>query len=229
MKTRQLSRQQKGQSMMEFNLALPFLMPIILVAMMMVAQWGFIYSSKSTLDAATMQAVRAGALHHGSITEIRKGLAHGMMPLFAHGTDISDTVAAVVKSKIATGIQSEIRILNPDNQAFSQFKVRSKYPNGYIYEIPNNNLMYRNPALRSVGNNRQLNVQDANLLQIEVRWCQKLIVPFANYVIEEIVTSVLYAPSLDQIACNALGAATGDAFLALTSQGLMRMQTPFRM
>ncbi|GGI67905.1 hypothetical protein GCM10007978_01930 [Shewanella hanedai] len=229
MKITMLNRTQKGQSMFEFNLALPFLMPVILVSMMMIAQWGFIYSSKSTLDAATAQAVRAGTLNHGSKTEIRKGLAQGMMPLFAHGTDISDTLAAVVKANIATALQSEIRILSPDSQTFSRFKVRNKYTSGYISEIPNNNLMYRNPILKNVGNNRQLNIQDANLLQIEVRWCQKLIVPFANYVIKEIVTSLLYAPSPDQIACNVLGAATGDIFLALTSQGLMRMQTPFRM
>ncbi|MCL1130933.1 TadE/TadG family type IV pilus assembly protein [Shewanella sairae] len=224
-----LPQYQKGQSMVEFNLALPFLMPIILVTMMMIAQWGFIYSSKSTLDAATVQAVRAGTLHHGHPSEISKGLAAGMMPLFAHGTDIADTAAAVAKSTLATAAQSEIRVLSPDRATFDEFKVRSRYTSGYIYEIPNNNLMYRNPATKSVGSHRQLNIQDANLLQIEVRWCQKLIVPFANYVIREIVTSPLYAPSADQIACNALGVATGDIFLALTSQGLMRMQTPFRM
>lgn len=220
---------QKGQSMVEFNLALPFLMPIILVAMMLIVQWGFIYASKSTLDAATVSAVRAGTLHHGNIRDIRKGLAQGMMPLFAHGTGMTDTLEALVRAQVAANVQAEIRVLSPDQATFDQFKVRSRYPSGHIYEIPNNNLMYRNPGLKNVGNNRQLNVQDANLLQIEVRWCQKLIVPFANYIIEEIVTSVLYQPNRDQLACNALGLATGDSYLALTSQGLMRMQTPFRM
>lgn len=89
--------------------------------------------------------------------------------------------------------------------------------------------MFRDPAPKNVGNNRQLNVQDANLLQIEVRWCQKLIVPFANYLIKEIVTSPFYNPSREQLACNVLGLATGDTYLAITAQGLMRMQTPFRM
>ena len=215
--------------MFEFSLALPFLMPIILVAMMLIVQWAFIYTSKSTLDAATVSAVRAGTLHHGSIDEIRKGLAQGMMPLFAHGTGMTDTVQAYAKARIATLVQSQIRILSPDRETFDQFKVRSKYDTGYRYEIPNNNLMFRNPAPKNVGNNRQLNVQDANLLQIEVSWCQKLIVPFANYLIKEIVTSPFYNPSQDQLACNLLGLATGDTYLALTAQGLMRMQTPFRM
>ncbi|MCG9754774.1 pilus assembly protein [Shewanella insulae] len=215
--------------MFEFSLALPFLIPIILVAMMLIVQWAFIYTSKSTLDAATVTAVRAGTLHHGNINEMRKGLAQGMMPLFAHGTSTGDTVQAYAKARVASLVQSQITILSPDRETFDRFKVRSKYHTGYVHEIPNNNLMFRDPAPKNVGNNRQLNVQDANLLQIEVRWCQKLIVPFANYIIKEIVTSPLYNPSQDQLACNALGVTTGDTYLAITAQGLMRMQTPFRM
>jgi hypothetical protein len=181
----QFFRGQKGQSMVEFSLAVPFLMPIVLVTMMLIVQWAFIYSAKSTLNASTIQAVRAGTLHNGNIDEIRTGLAQGMMPLFAHGTDITDTLEAVAKSKVAIALQSDITILSPDRTAFNEFRVRVRYPQGYLYEIPNNNLMYRNPALKDLGQGRKLNVQDANLLQIEVRWCQKLIVPFANYVIEE--------------------------------------------
>lgn len=220
---------QRGQSMVEFNLALPFLMPIVLVAIMLVAQWGFIYSAKSTLNAATIEAARAGALHHGSMTEIRKGLTRGLMPLFAHGTSMGDIVAANLAAKAAVLSQSRITILSPDARTFNEFKVRGRYQGRYIDEIPNNNLMYRNPALKDVGDGRKLNIQDANLLQIEVRWCQKLIVPFANYVIEEIVTSTWYFPSQEQVACNALSRVTGDSYLAMVSQGLMRMQTPFRM
>ncbi|WP_144211090.1 TadE family protein [Shewanella donghaensis] len=215
--------------MVEFNLALPFLMPLILVTMMLIVQWGFIYSAKSTLDAATINAVRAGTLHNGNLSEIKKGLAAGMMPLFAHGTDISDTLEAVAASRIAVALQSEVTILSPDRATFDEFKIRARYTQGYVNEIPNNTLMYRNPALKDVGQGRKLNVQDANLLQIEVRWCQKLIVPFANYVIEEIVNSILYVPGPEQLVCSALGQATGDIYLSMVSQGLMRMQTPFRL
>ncbi len=222
-------RAQRGQSMIEFNIALPFLMPIFLVAMMLVVQWGFIYKAKSTLDAATSKAVRAGTLHHGDISEIRKSLSEGMMPLYAHGTSITDITKAVIKARAATAVHSNIEILSPDRLVFNKFKVRSKYPSGYVYEIPNSTLMYRNPVLKRISSDRKLNVQDANLLQIEVRWCQELIVPMANYVIEEIVKSALYLPSQEQLACNALGQVTNKRYLALNAQGLMRMQTPFRM
>jgi hypothetical protein len=225
---RRFMRDQLGQSMVEFNLALPFLMPIVLVAMLLVVQWGFIYSAKSTLDSATIQAVRAGTLHHGKLADIRQGLSQGMMPLFAHGKSTADTFSAMAKARLATQVQSNIKLLNPDDKVFNAFKVRSKYPSGYVYEIPNSTLMYRNPVLKSLGDKRRINVQDANLLQIEVRWCQKLIVPVANRVINNIITSLQYGPSADQIACNGLGTATGDVYLALVSQGLMRMQSPFR-
>ncbi|WP_257581313.1 TadE family protein [Shewanella algae] len=220
---------QTGQAMMEFNLALPFLMPLVLVAMMLLVQWGFIYSAKSTLDAATVKAVRSGALNHGSLSAIRKGLSEGMMPLYNQDPSLTGTLGALAKARIAVTTQAKITILSPDKKVFDRFKVRSTYQGKSLYEIPNNNLMYRNPALQNLGNNRQLNIQDANLLQIEVRWCQKLIVPFANYVLREIVSSPLYMPSKQQLECNLLSRATGDIYLAMVSDGLMRMQTPFRM
>lgn len=220
---------QSGQSMVEFNIALPFIMPIMLVIMMLLAQWGFIYSAKSTLDAATVKAVRAGTLNNGRIADIRQGLAEGMMPLFAQGTSLTDTALAMARATVATRLQSNITILNPNRSVFNRFRVRSRYNGRNVFEIPNNNLMYRDPAPKAVDGGRRVNIQDANLLQIQVRWCQKLIVPVANYVIQEIVTSLAYRPSRDQLACNALGLATGDIYLAMTSQGLARMQTPFRM
>ena len=220
---------QRGQSMIEFNMALPFIMPIMLVVMMLIVQWGFVYQSKSTLDSATQKAVRAGTLNNGSLTEIRKGLAEGMMPLFAHGTSMSEIGKALIKSRLQTQLLSDIQILNPDSSVFNKFKISRRYSTGRVNEIPNDTLMYRNPRLIEVGGDRKINLQDANLLQIEVRWCQELIVPVANYVIEEIVTSTWYGPSTEQIACNRLSLVTQKRYLALTSKGLKRMQTPFRM
>ncbi|MCL2913869.1 pilus assembly protein [Shewanella corallii] len=220
---------QSGQSMVEFNIALPFMMPIMLVIMMLIVQWAFIYSAKSTLDAATANAVREGTLNNGSLADIRQGLARGMMPLYANGTTPADTFSALARAVVATRVQSQITILNPNRSVFNRFRVRSRINGRNIYEIPNNNLMYRNPAPLPVDGNRRINIQDANLLQIEVRWCQRLIVPVANVVIREIVTDIWFRPSRDQLACNALGLVTGDVYLAMTSQGLARMQTPFRM
>lgn len=228
MKAQRRLAYQQGQSMVEFNLALPFLMPIVLVCLMLVVQWGFIYTAKSTLDAASVEAVRAGTLNHGSSSEITKGLTQGLMPLYAHGTGLVDITKALAKARIAVGLQADIDIVSPDRKVFNRFKSRVRYPNGSIDEIPNNNLMYRSSKIYQIDNDRKLNLQDANLLKIDVSWCQPLIVPVANKVIENIVSSVWFAPSREQLKCNALGKVTNKAYLAITSSAMMRMQTPFR-
>ncbi|WP_341503848.1 TadE family protein [Gallaecimonas sp. GXIMD4217] len=227
--TKKLRRRQLGQSMVEFNLALPFLVPVILVSVMLLIQWGLIYRTQVTLNAAAIKAVRQGTLHHGSVNEMNNGLAHGMSPLFARGTDLSDSISAVLQARAAVALQGRIKVLNPDKAVFDRFKKRIRHDGRDLWEIPNNNLMYRDPNLLSIDKNRTLNIQDANLLQIEVDWCEPLIVPVANRVMEGILTSLWYRPSAAQLRCNALGTVGGNPYIAIKAQALMRMQTPFRM
>ncbi|MCH4293096.1 pilus assembly protein [Shewanella sp. 3B26] len=224
-----LRSRQLGQAMFEFNLALPLLIPFVLLSMMLAVQWVFIYVGKSTLDAATIKAVRAGALNHGNKGEMEKALAEGLIPLYVRDTDLLSSYSALAEARIAVATLSDLKVLNPTKAVFDQFKYRAKVNNNSVNEIPNDNLMYRSTVQKDVGDGRKINIQDANLLQIEVRWCHRLVVPFANYAIKQIVTSVLYQPSKEQLTCNALGLATDDVYLAMISQGMMRMQTPFRM
>lgn len=224
-----LRRTQRGQAMFEFNLVLPLLIPFVLLGMMLAVQWAFVYVAKTTLDSATAKAVRAGALDHGSRSAMNRALAEGLVPLYVRETGWADAQLAMVEARAAVALQSRLTVLSPTQAVFDRFKYRARVNNNSVYEIPNDNLMYRSTAQKDVGDGRKLNIQDANLLQIEVRWCHKLVVPFANYMIEKIITSIEYLPGNEQLACNALGAATGDVYLAMVSQGMMRMQTPFRM
>lgn len=247
-------KKQQGQSMVEFSITLPFLAPLILVLIMLLIQWVFIYKDKITLNAATFEAVRAGALNHGNKQKMEDALAQGMMPLFMvdSGDDPTalDVAAAYTKSKAYTAIASKITVLNPTSDVFSKFKQRRRYEGGSsVYEIPNDNLMYRNPKLLTISSDKKLNIQDANLLQIEVDWCKRLEVPIANWVIGKILTLtdvdpdplsdkfVYFVPNEEQLKCSALGATTsttGDTrysgyYITIKSYALIRMQTPFRM
>lgn len=220
---------QRGQSMVEFNLALPFMVPLVLLGVMLVVQWGFIFITKSTLDAATAQAVRTGALHHGGMSQMQESLAHGMRPLYSRDTSTTDAASSLVRARTDTALLSQVRILNPNNEVFDGFKHRVTYNGSQIFEIPNNNLMYRSPHLISLGDGRAMNLQDANLLHIEVRWCARLIVPIANHIMRGILTTFQLNPSPEQLACNAIGQVDGNVYLAVVSEATMRMQTPFRM
>lgn len=247
-------RKQKGQSMVEFSITLPFLAPLILVLIMLLIQWVLVYKDKVTLNAASFDAVRAGALNHGSMPKMKDALAQGMMPLFMvdNGDDPNaiGVASAYIKAKAFVEIGSKITVLNPTSDVFNEFKQRRRYEDGTTEdEIPNDNLMYRNPEVISISTDKKLNIQDANLLQIEVDWCKRLEVPIANWLIGKIITLtdvdpdptsdkfVPFVPSEGQLTCSALGvlASAGGTssysgyYITIKSYALIRMQTPYRM
>jgi len=242
---------QRGQAMAEFSITLPFLAPLILVLIMMLLQWTSVYKEKITLNAATFDAARAGALNNGDMAKMEDALAQGMMPLF-----MEDEIGAIeigkayAKAKLAVTAGASITILNPTPNVFEKHKVRRRYGRStYINEIPNDNLMYRKPVEKHINDNVYMNVQDANLLKIEVQWCKRLEVPIANWAIGKILTLtdvsidpldpkfVLYTPGTHQLRCSALGMTTSqngevtfnDYYMSVKSYALIRMQTPFRM
>jgi len=248
------SKKQKGQSMIEFSITLPFLAPLVLVLIMLLIQWMFIYKDKVTLNAASFDAVRAGALNHGDMSKMKDALAQGMMPLFMSDSgdeaNALDVAAAYVKAKAHVELASQITVLNPTSEVFNKFKQQRTYNSGQtIEEIPNDNLMYRKPNLVTINSEKKLTIQDANLLQIEVDWCKRLEVPLADWVIGKVLTLtdvdpnplsskfVNFIPDEEQLKCSALGAVTSSAgdtsysgyYITIKSYALIRMQTPYRM
>jgi len=252
--SRKLGRTQKGQSMIEFSITLPFLAPLVLILIMLLIQWLLIYKDKVTLNAASFDAVRAGALNHGDMGKMKDALAQGMMPLFMSDSggdpNALDLAAAYVKAKAHVELASEITVLNPTSEVFNKFKERRVYNSGVtIDEIPNDNLIYRKPTVITINSEKKLNIQDANLLQIEVDWCKRLEVPLADWVIGKVLTLtdvdpnplsskfVNFIPDEEQLKCSALGAVTSSAgdtsysgyYITIKSYALIRMQTPYRM
>ncbi len=247
---------QAGQAMAEFSVSIPFLAPIVLVLIMLLIQWATIYRDKMTLNAATFQAARAGALNNGNKAKMRDALAQGMVPVFMRDeANITEIGRAYLMSKAYVegsnlgGVGAQINILHPTQAVFDKHKVQRTDQHGnHWYEIPNDNLMYRNPEPKKISDGQYINVQDANLLKIEVNWCKKLEVPIANWVIGQILTLtdvspnpldakfVNYVPGSHQNGCNAIGALSGAVngngsthyYISIKSYALIRMQTPFK-
>lgn len=250
-------RYQKGQSMVEFSISLPFLAPIVLVLIMLLVQWATIYRDKITLNGATFEAVRAGSLNNGDMAHMRAALAQGMAPLFMRDESTPLELArahllsrAYIEGSNLAGAGVNIKRLHPTNNVFDKHKVlRSDSSGNTWYEIPNDNLMYRNSEEKHIKDDIYVNVQDANLLKIEVNWCKKLEVPIANWVIGKILTwsdvslnplddkFVAYVPQSHQLECNLLGLITGAGgettqdsyYISIKSYALVRMQTPFKL
>lgn len=229
------NRNQRGQALPEYIYVFPILALLILGAI----QFGFIYQTKSTLNYATFNATRAGALNSGAMTAIVDGLTSGLMPLFAHRANSGGNLdMSLLKSawKLASDQVNDpkitrIVIVNPTSGALTAYQSQSESGS----EIPNDNLMYR-PTSVSGG----MSVQDANLLKVRVTYCYRMTVPILNKLIFHLVVdppavAQTFQSAPDLIASSGGGATTrtctgiDDEYrIPITSEAIVRMQTPFR-
>ena len=164
------SIRERGAAAVESLIALP----IVIILMLGAAEWARIYEAKTTLDHASVQGARAGAVDHAQPSAIQRGIAQGMLPFYAPR---SGNIAQTQAELIATlGTQSQLRILNPTPEAFDDFGITE---NGRRV-LPNSDLQNRSTA---IGANSGLNIQDANLLKVETTWGVELRMPFIRQII----------------------------------------------
>lgn len=227
----EMKNKQTGQSAIEMLIVLP----LLLILIFGIIQWGFILRTKITLNTATELASRAGALNHGSRGEINLALAKGLVPLFMQAkTGKAAIVSAYARARTAVGLRATLTILNPSNVVWNSFKKKVKYPlsNMEVDEIINDNLMYRPATQKSLSGGVKMNIQDANLLKIKIDWCEELFVPVIGKIIADTASGffngALFAPSAEQVRCNAVGLGLNRPMLAMQSIATYRMQTPFR-
>jgi len=178
-----LGRALRGQAMVEFIIILPVLILLIFGAI----QIGFIYSAKTTLNYATFQAARLGAVNHATYSSMRRGLIRGLAPLYTSSASLTslegDVEAGIDSGGAKRDAQTEVdgytRIirLSPTSSQLEESGFAVELDDGTL-AIPNDNLMYR-PSGRVDG----ATIQDANLLKIRVQYCYKLMVPLVNKII----------------------------------------------
>ncbi|WP_137971470.1 TadE family protein [Pseudomonas sp. F(2018)] len=210
-------RNQHGQALVEYVIVLPVLVMLIFGTI----QAAFIYSAKNTLNFATFQAARLGAVNSAKYDDIRRGLIRGMTPMFVHhNTDESKDLANIEAGAEVDNFMLVTRI-SPnlgDFSAYGEFDADES-----DYAIPNDNLMYR-PGT---------GIQDANLLKIRVQYCLKLVVPIVDRLLSAASSfnssgtegsfSEASRAAVDNYAdiCQA-----GRRGIVITSEAMVRMQSP---
>lgn len=229
-------RGEGGQALPEYIYVFPILALLILGAI----QFGFIYQTKSTLNYATFQATRQGALNNGAMSAIVEGLTSGMMPLFAHRSSTGGNLDMNLLKNAWSLAQAQtndpkltiIRIVNPTSEALTAYQGQSESGT----EIPNDNLMYRSTSIAGGG----MNLQDANLLKVRVTYCYRMTVPILNKLIFHLVVDPPGSPDEIESAPDLLASTGGGSSartctgiddeyrIPITSEAIVRMQTPFR-
>ena len=227
---------ERGATTTEFVI----IMPLFFVILFGIIEAAFIFRTRATLNTATFDAARHGAVSHALVSPMNERLARGMIPLYMQGsTDPLQYTEAYARARImvsaADGVGLDpVRVVSPTQAMVEEFGVPrtlqlpgDSWPTEYQV-IPNDNLSYRPASTVEVdidGESRPINVQDANLLKIKSYWCHPLIVPVVNRLIAGLTTLDLFNPSPEQLACEALSAAEGGHHIPVTSQATVRMQS----
>lgn len=223
-----LRSRQEGQSLPEFLIVVPvFLFLVLLVFQMML-----IYRAKNTLDYAALEAARAGAVNNAEMEAMRDGLAKGLTPLYATDTGTGGLLEAWARAKLdvngvgGVGGQARIEIVSPTRQAWDDFREkhhsRNKRRDGTM-ALPNDSLAFRPATIGSSG----LNVQDANVLKIRVRYNYPLIVPFVDLVLRGNSEFVPSSGMFDPTRVNMTKRPYENYYrIPIESTAIVRMQSP---
>lgn len=239
-----------GQGMVEFI----FIFPLLLFLIFGLIQVAFIYSAKTLLNHSTFMAARKGALNHASLNVMELQLASSLAPFYLkNNVSTQGFVVAKLKSQTLNTLRQGVRIdiVHPTAEMFNAFAER-KYSlvpcssdscrrNNYdfeerknpIFEIPNDHLDRRSQAIKLVSTSRgreSINIQDVNLLKIKAHWCYPLEVPIINRFWHKAAAHFFsFADNASYWSVCATKTALENTFyLPLSSQAIIRMQTPIR-
>lgn len=218
-------RREKGQSATEFIIVAPVIIMLIFGSF----QFALLYRAKITLNYATFQAARAGALNNANRIMMENSLARHLAPLYTRSTTIGNNEGEImwardrVRQEIIDGFVW-VNVLNPDAAAFGS-SLALDIDGDKV--IPNDNLMYRSQLTTS-----GLTIQDANLLQIRVSYCQPMIVPYIDRLLAILMTQANNATTCPE--CRGAFTAT-DTFerscfnnrrFPIHAHSIVRMQSP---
>ena len=223
-----------------------YVLPLFFIMLFGIFEMSYVYRTKSTLNAATFEAARAGAVGNANKAEMKSALASGMLAQFMRadrsGSRVVKAYAEALAFQAKLSVSGKIfghdsvEIVSPNRSVFKAFSVdvpilENNKRVRLVKAIPNDNLMYRPIGTKRVkvnGNNLDINIQDANLLKITSMWCHPLKVPGLRELVDRLVLSVFLSSSSQQKVCNAFGKTPGfeGVYVAITSQAIVRMQSP---
>jgi len=193
-------RGQRGVSMVEFVIAAPIAILLILGLI----QVGLMMVAKQIMNEAAFEGARMGASEHGKKKEVVHAIKRKLLPFYQDSSgyqQLSDMQRAgrLGAAALAEMLDVDLAIfpvltvtrLNPPGSAFqaspSGYAISMDDGNGnQVMGIPNDNLEYRTYS----ANNSGLSIQDANVLRIKVVYGYKLKVPLMQTVFKAVMCGI---------------------------------------
>ena len=221
------SRREHGATLVEFIIAAPLVLFILLVLM----QYALLFHAKSQLNYATFEAARAGTVANARPAAIRAAFDRAMTGYHGGGTTSAELAAARAKALVEAPF-ARIEILSPTRESFDDYHspalTTRMEATGRV--IPNTHLAHLNCPIDRPACNRDpasnasgQTLQDANLLKLRI-----------SYGIPVIKQIPLAGPFMAR-ALAVLDSDDGDAFrsgliadgrIPIVAHTVMRMQSP---
>ncbi|PVV21246.1 MAG: hypothetical protein B6D79_14020, partial [gamma proteobacterium symbiont of Ctena orbiculata] len=174
---------QRGAAMVELLVSLPALLLMGLGSL----QTALLFDAKTTINYATFEAARVGAVEHAQSDAMREELGLRLAPLFGGDGSAERAVSAITRSSLDVQDSrfTEIEIINPTIEAFNEFgrDIVNPRSGDVHFGIPNSHLRWRSTDVGDSG----VNIQDANLLKIKVTYGYQLKVPLMDRVIPAVM------------------------------------------
>ncbi len=221
---------------------------LTLLILLGIVQFGLIYNAKTTLNYATFEAARSGAINYADRNAIEMGLARGLAPLYTSINAADGPLTRVgavqqaqtqVLQEIQQGQFACIERINPPVSAFTSGLAVADPTGKYTGQklIPNDHLKYRSKKTFN-----GLSIQDANLLKLRVTYCYPMIVPIISTAIQRLTgtapataTPLATGQSQDAPTYGSIippGAFQANCFaqgrIPIVAQAIIRMQTPVK-
>ncbi|MCU7905165.1 MAG: DUF2235 domain-containing protein [Candidatus Thiodiazotropha sp. (ex Epidulcina cf. delphinae)] len=177
---------QRGAAMSETLVSLSLLLLLGLGGV----QTALLYDAKTTLNYATFEAARVGAVSHARSDAMREELGLRLAPLFGGDGSMRKAMAAITRAGLDVRNKgfTKIEIINPTIEAFDEFgrDLYDPQTDEMHFGIPNGHLRWRSRDVGSSG----VNIQDANLLKIKVTYGYKLRVPLMDRLIPALMNRI---------------------------------------
>lgn len=238
-----------GQAMVEFIV----IAAVLLLLIMATIQFAMIYQAKITLNYATFETARAGALNNARMWAMELAFARAMAPLYTTpyvketggdcrsdfqlgrlagaelGLELSNVKCARqhVRDALAEGY-ARILLVNPSASSFDGHNAVTEQGRTYI---PNDNLMYRSAFPDALS---AQSIQDANLIKVHIGYCFELLVPLVDRLISRMVANAPTALEPENFGPAAAGSFAAACTASrnpprygvpLYAQAVMRMQS----
>jgi len=115
----------RGATLVEFIIAAPLVFLLGLGTL----QTGLIYHAKTTLNYATFEAARTGAVNHAQISPMEEELAYRLAPVYG-GTGSESSAGGAIAAAFADNISpfaARVQILNPTSAMFDAWEARDQF------------------------------------------------------------------------------------------------------